>query len=69
MLQQKIIDLKILQEERLERQANMFNTIIKHKEAAFKKSLKLKMKHNRTLIKSTKRKERKIKNLKALFKI
>lgn len=69
MLKQKVVDLQILLEERLQQQATMFNTIISNKEAAFKKTIESKNKFKKNLLKKVQRKETRIKNLKTLFKV
>lgn len=44
MLQQKVTDLEISQEKRLEQQASMFHILINKKKAEYKKNLELKKK-------------------------
>lgn len=67
-LKKKISEIEKLQEERLNQQAKMFHTLMKHKEAALENKIKLIKVRNKTLKKNRERKEKSIKNLKSLFK-
>lgn len=63
-------DLKVLQEKRLNQQAEMFHTLMRNNEAALKQKLEVVGRKNKTLNKSIKRKGENIKsNLKSLIEV